>query len=250
MAATDARARFAVYGVVVLVLLAAVGREAHADGITISASDFPFASYLRSVQAKITERWAGKAISGQQPVATFDIARDGRVSALAIEKPSGNQYYDQAALRAITEAAPFPPLPADFPRSAVRVHIGFAFVTEPETGDSAGGSPIVERRAMRVVDAEPGNPRCQVVVQLSDQPSAAWRLAWPTVAIRFGLNRTTIASASMTVTFEVARLGDLPRLLDEALTATNDLVQQQHDRAQRDDRRKREYIDELNRRLR
>ena len=98
--------------------------------MTLNVSDFPFAWYLQRVQAKVTERWAGKAIPGQQPVAMFEIQRDGRVSGLAIEKPSGNPYYDQAALRAITEAAPFPPLPADFSGPVLRVHLGFNFSAE------------------------------------------------------------------------------------------------------------------------
>jgi protein TonB len=106
------------------------GSPQGAGAMTLNVSDFPFAWYLRSVQAKITERWAGKAIPGQQPVATFEISRDGRVSALAIEKPSGNPYYDQAALRAITEAAPFPPLPPEFAGPVLRVHLGFNFSAE------------------------------------------------------------------------------------------------------------------------
>src|SRR5207249_8629351 len=93
--------------------------------VALNGSDFPFAWYVRTVHAKITERWAGRAIPGQQPVAVFDIGRDGRISGLAIEKSSGNTYYDQAALRAITEAAPFPPLPAEFGGQALGVKLGF-----------------------------------------------------------------------------------------------------------------------------
>jgi TonB family protein len=106
------------------------GSEQGAGAMTLNVSDFPFAWYLSRVQAKITERWTGKAIPGQQPVATFEISRDGRVSGLAIEKPSGNPYYDQAALRAITEAAPFPPLPPEFTGPVLRVHLGFNFSAE------------------------------------------------------------------------------------------------------------------------
>jgi TonB family protein len=106
------------------------GSPQGAGAMTLNVSDFPFAWYLRSVQAKITERWAGKAIPGQQPVAIFEIGRDGRVAGLAIEKPSGNPYYDQAALRAITEAAPFPPLPAEFTGPVLRIHLGFNFSAE------------------------------------------------------------------------------------------------------------------------
>lgn len=106
------------------------GSAAGAGAVTLNVSDFPFAWYLSRVQAKITERWGGRALPGQQPVAVFDIARDGQMSGLTISKSSGNTYYDQAALRAITEANPFPPLPADFPGTTLRVHLGFTFATD------------------------------------------------------------------------------------------------------------------------
>jgi protein TonB len=106
------------------------GSARGSGAMTLDAGDFPFAWYLRSVNAKITERWVGKAIPGQQPVAVFEINRDGRVTGLAIEKASGNPYYDQAALRAITEAAPFPPLPQEFVGPVLRVHLGFNFSAE------------------------------------------------------------------------------------------------------------------------
>ena len=98
--------------------------------MTLNVSDFPFAWYLSRVQAKVTERWAGKALPGQQPVAVFEISREGQVSKLSIEKTSGNSYYDQAALRAITEANPFPPLPPEFTGQTLRVHLGFNFSAE------------------------------------------------------------------------------------------------------------------------
>jgi TonB family protein len=47
------------------------------------------------------------------------------VSGLAVEKSSGNPLYDQAALRAITEATPFPELPKEFTQGFLRVHLGF-----------------------------------------------------------------------------------------------------------------------------
>jgi colicin import membrane protein len=106
------------------------GTPQGAGAMTLHASDFPFAYYLRSVQTKVTDRWSGKALPGQQPVAVFDINRDGQVIRLAIEKSSGNSYYDQAALRAITDATPFPPLPAEYTGPTLRVHLGFNFSAE------------------------------------------------------------------------------------------------------------------------
>jgi TonB family protein len=106
------------------------GSPQGSGAMTLNVTDFPFAWYLSRVQAKVTERWSGKALPGQQPVAVFEINREGQVSKLAIEKSSGNTYYDQAALRAITEANPFPPLPAEFTGQTLRVHLGFNFSAE------------------------------------------------------------------------------------------------------------------------
>ena len=62
----------------------------------------------------------------------FEIGRDGRLNGVAIDKSSGNVYYDQAALRAINDAGPFPPLPVEYKKSALR--IGLQFVFDPTGG--------------------------------------------------------------------------------------------------------------------
>ena len=95
--------------------------------VTLNASDFPFAWYLHQVQSKISERWEGSARAGDQPQVVFEIGRDGKVTGLKVEKSSGNSLYDQAAIRAITDATPLPPLPADFKDAFLRVHLGFNY---------------------------------------------------------------------------------------------------------------------------
>jgi len=106
------------------------GSAQGSGAMTVDVTDFPYAWYLAAVQRKITERWESRALQGRQPVAVFEIARNGQVSKLAIEKSSGNQYYDQQALRAISEANPFPPLPAEFAEATLRIHIGFNFTQD------------------------------------------------------------------------------------------------------------------------
>jgi TonB family protein len=108
----------------------ASGSAQGAGAVTLNVSDFPFAWYLSAVQRKITERWDGRALQGRQPVVTFEIARDGQVTNVAIKDSSGNQYYDRAAIRAIAEAAPFPKLPEEFPGSVLRIHLGFNFAQD------------------------------------------------------------------------------------------------------------------------
>jgi protein TonB len=95
--------------------------------LTLNAADFPFAWYLRQIQSKISKEWESQARDGTQPQVVFDIRRDGKISGLAVEKTSGNPLYDQAALRAITDATPFPPLPDEFRESFLRVHLGFSY---------------------------------------------------------------------------------------------------------------------------
>lgn len=108
----------------------ATGTAQGVGALRLDAGDFPFTWYLMAVQRKVAQQWAGRALPGQQPVAVFEIQRDGRITDLAISKSSGNPYYDIAALRAIREAAPFRELPEDFKAAFLRVNLGFAF--DPE----------------------------------------------------------------------------------------------------------------------
>ena len=103
------------------------GSPQGAGAVTVSASDFPFAWYAKAVQTKVIERWNPWAQPGRQPVVVFDIGRDGRITGLAIEKTSGNSYYDQKALRAVSEALPFPSLPAEFREPTLKIHFEFFF---------------------------------------------------------------------------------------------------------------------------
>jgi TonB family protein len=98
--------------------------------IAVDASDFPFTYYLRLIQSKIGERWSpprAAAVGGERVVVLFEIQRDGQVREPLVERSSGNALYDQSALRAVTEASPFPPLPPEFKASSLRVHFGFEF---------------------------------------------------------------------------------------------------------------------------
>jgi len=111
---------------------AATGSASGAGPLTLSVSDFPYAYYIRQVAEKIRAQWNGRAIPGQQPAVIFEIRRDGRLNQVAIDKSSGNAYYDQVALRAINDAGPFPPLPEEFKKTMLR--IGLQFVFDPTGG--------------------------------------------------------------------------------------------------------------------
>jgi TonB family protein len=113
------------------------GAPAAATGsIQLDVSDFPFTYYLRQIQSKISEKWStprAAAAGGERAVVLFQIGRDGKlVKEPEVEKSSGNALYDQSALRAVIEADPFPPLPADFKAPSLKVHFGFEY--KPDQG--------------------------------------------------------------------------------------------------------------------
>ncbi|MBI1959795.1 MAG: TonB family protein [Candidatus Rokubacteria bacterium] len=111
------------------------GSVSGTGALTLDVSDFPHAWYLRQVLQKVEERWQKQGQTSepsQKPLVLVDIQRDGSIRAPKIEKSSGNAFYDQAALRAIADASPFPPLPQEWSKPSLRVL--FRFELRPERG--------------------------------------------------------------------------------------------------------------------
>ena len=57
----------------------------------------------------------------------FRIDRMGKVTASYVEEPSGTGVFDQAALRAIAQSDPLPPLPQDYMGDWLGVHLRFVY---------------------------------------------------------------------------------------------------------------------------
>ena len=96
--------------------------------MTLDVTDFPHAWYLRQILQKVEERWQTQnrpSEPDQKPRIYVEIQRDGSIAPPRIEQSSGSTYYDRAALRAISEASPFPPLPSDWSKPALRVLFNF-----------------------------------------------------------------------------------------------------------------------------
>src|SRR5262249_58008348 len=96
------------------------GSVAGAGATSLDASDFPYAWYLRQVLQKVQGEWQRQNQvnePSQKPLVLVEIQRDGSIRMPRIEQSSGNSLYDQAALRAIMGASPFPPLPQDWSKS-------------------------------------------------------------------------------------------------------------------------------------
>jgi protein TonB len=111
------------------------GSAAGSGALSVDVSDFPHAWYLRQVLQKVEDRWQRQNQAAEpqdKPLVLVEIQRDGSIRPPRIEKTSGNAFYDQAALRAIADASPFPPLPQEWSRPSLRVM--FRFELRPERG--------------------------------------------------------------------------------------------------------------------
>ena len=92
----------------------------------IEGGDFPYTVYLTNMNRLIGTHWFRGNISGDVTTKiSFTIHRDGSITDAKIEQPSGNGSADRAALRAILESSPLPPLPFGYNGTYLGVHLIF-----------------------------------------------------------------------------------------------------------------------------
>lgn len=95
-----------------------------AAGVGLDNPDFTYGYYVDQMLSMIGGAWAPPRVSGRiETIVHFRIARDGAVSELSLVKTSGNRAFDDAALRAVQNAAPLPPLPASFLSDSLGVNL-------------------------------------------------------------------------------------------------------------------------------
>jgi colicin import membrane protein len=77
--------------------------------------DFTYGYYLDRLLSLIDANWVRPSMgSGVRAIVSFRIQRDGSLADLRISESSGYNSFDLAALRAVQNAAPFPPLPRPY----------------------------------------------------------------------------------------------------------------------------------------
>jgi TonB family protein len=86
--------------------------------------DFRFGYYLDQLLSAIDARWVRPPLGdGVQAVISFRIERDGSISDLQVAESSGYNSFDLAALRAVQNASPFPPLPRAYRNDSLGVNL-------------------------------------------------------------------------------------------------------------------------------
>jgi TonB family protein len=107
---------------------APTGTVTGTGALTLDVGDFPHAWYLRQVLQKVEQEWQRQnqpRDPQQKPQIYVEIQRDGSIMPPAIHKSSGNSFYDNAALRAVMGASPFPKLPDDWTKPSLRILFTF-----------------------------------------------------------------------------------------------------------------------------
>jgi TonB family protein len=86
--------------------------------------------YLARIQHLISAQWIAPKVdvTGQplQVVVKFRLDKSGRVSNIVVERTSGNEYYDLAAIRAVQSAKTLPPFPSEMSQLYLDTHFSFA----------------------------------------------------------------------------------------------------------------------------
>lgn len=104
------------------------------SSVRVDDPDFRFAYYLEIIKERVSTNWSPPPISGVESSASsviyFRIAKSGGIADTKVEKKSGYDLFDKAAVRAVKLCDPLPPLPAGFKSKWLGVHFEFEQTSE------------------------------------------------------------------------------------------------------------------------
>jgi len=116
---------------------AAYGQFATQNGGIAGFGDGAFgtkhSAYVQAMVRKISQNWLKGLVDfritrAPRVYVSFDIARDGSISNVAVKQSSGIPSLDNSAMRAIYASNPMLPLPSDYSGSTVNVNFYFEYV--------------------------------------------------------------------------------------------------------------------------
>src|SRR3990170_5684455 len=99
------------------------------SGPVVNIPDFQYDYYLGLIRNKIDNRWSQPVTYHQvkQTLVEFIIRRDGKIDNVRVAESSGDSYFDQTAVRAVSLSNPFPPLPRGYKEDFLKVRYRFIF---------------------------------------------------------------------------------------------------------------------------
>ena len=84
---------------------------------------FPYDYYLEQMLGQIRQNWVRPPVEGIETLIGFRVLRDGEIRDIEVRRSSGSRSFDLAALRAVHNASPLPPLPASYGEDVLTVNL-------------------------------------------------------------------------------------------------------------------------------
>jgi TonB family protein len=97
------------------------------SGSSLDVADFCCPEYIATMVVRIRQAWSQNQGAVGQTLVKFTIQRDGKLTDVEIERPSGTTTLDIAALRAVRTTTTLPPLPGAFTNPTLTVHLNFQY---------------------------------------------------------------------------------------------------------------------------
>ena len=98
------------------------------SNISLDAANFPYAYYTNMVVKKIGQNWSwGEKFGKLKSLVYFRIQRNGSVKDLSVKQSSGEDIFDQQAMRSVELASPFPSLPSEYKEESLGVYFEFSY---------------------------------------------------------------------------------------------------------------------------
>lgn len=102
------------------------------NSVTFASKEFKYDSYMFKLKDKIESIWKypataeAKGIYGDLFI-TFTIKKDGTLGSVELIRTSGNRELDEAAMKALRDAAPFWPLPEEWQNDSFSINGHFIY---------------------------------------------------------------------------------------------------------------------------
>ena len=96
-------------------------------GVKLDVADFCCPEYIADMRDRIIKNWNQNQRAAGVVTMKYTIQRNGMITDVAIEIPSGNPVLDLAAQRALINTRTLAPLPSGFPGQQLPVHLEFEY---------------------------------------------------------------------------------------------------------------------------
>jgi TonB family protein len=97
------------------------------DGVRLDIQNFCCPEYIQTMVQRIKQTWNQNQGAAGEVWVKFTIRRDGMLTQVEVEKPSGQAMLDLESRRAVLLTRQLPPLPREFTEPYLTVHIAFSY---------------------------------------------------------------------------------------------------------------------------